>query len=195
MGKISARSAVSVPEIEEDDYVAPVRSTMRVTEDRMRDADMRPEPMPQFAPVQEEYVYERPNNLRAPPPRQGYEQRWVRMDNANIGDPTSNYRNKMLEGFVPRDPKTLSDHYRLLQAASAGVDVIRVGSLVLCEKPVAMVNAKKKFLREEVAKLNRSINAEHEKVSQEGQARTGIPLVHEETESVSRGRRPATMVS
>jgi hypothetical protein len=195
MGKVSPRVSSAVADMDYDDEEPMTRAPMRTTEHRARASETRPEPISDPEPINEQYVYERPNQMKAPPPQPGYVQRWVRMETRGVADPTNNYQMKMLEGYAPRHPETLPPEYRILRAASEGIDSIRMGSLVLCEKPIHKANAKIKWLAEQVNKQNQMVQAEHQKISQEGQRQTGIPLVHEETESVSRGRRPATMVS
>lgn len=197
MPKISGvRSAVA--EIEDDDEVAAHRGPMRSTLHTARDAETRPDVMPQFAPVSmtaENFTYERPNSMAAPPARPGYEQRWVRVGTREGAD-GANWMNKLREGYQPRPIETVPHEFRMMQATHQGVACIMTGQSILCEKPLQMVEAKRRFLRAEIDKMNASIQAQHKKVSDEGQKATGIPLLHEETERFTGGgRRPATMVS
>jgi hypothetical protein len=198
MGKISPRSSVAVAEIDEDDDYAPHRAPMRSSVHMDRDAEMRPEVMPEFAPVSmtaENYTYERPNSMAAPPPRPGMVQRWVRTETRGAADPTNNYTMRLREGYQPRPGSSCPPEYRHLRGVHDGIDMIRLGSMILCEKPEGMAVAKRKYINDLIARQNQSVQAEHKKASDEGQRQSGIPLVHEEAESVSRGRRPATMVS
>lgn len=200
MPKISGAAAVA--DLDEDDD-AERRGPMRATVHMARDAELRPEVISDPVPVNEEmaYVYERPNQLKAPPPRPGYVQRWVRMETRGVTDPTNNYHNKITEGFMPRPPETVGQDWRHLAGVHEGINAIRIGSLVLCEKPEFKSRAKRKFIRGEIDKQNTMITGggpEHQRISQEGVQRGFVPLVHDEGEEVRysrHARRPATMVS
>jgi hypothetical protein len=198
MGKISPRSAAPVAELDDEEDYAPHRAPMRSSVHMTRDAEMRPEVMPEFAPVSmtaEDFSYSRPNSMEAPPPRPGYAQRWVRVETRGVADPTNNYAMRYKEGYRMRSPDSVPQAYRHMKAVHDGIDCIRMGSMVLCEIDERYLIGKRKYINDLIARQNQSIQAEHKKASDEGQRQSGIPLVHEEAESVSRGRRPATMVS
>jgi hypothetical protein len=198
MGKISPRNAAPVAELDDEEDYAPHRTSLRSSVPVDRDAEMRPEVMPEFAPVSmtaENYTYERPNSMAAPPPRPGMVQRWVRTETRGAADPTNNYTMRLREGYQPRPGSSCPPEYRHLRGVHDGIDMIRLGSMILCEKPEGMAVAKRKYINDLIALQNQSVQAERKKASDEGLKAYGAPLVVEETESVSRGRRPATMVS
>jgi hypothetical protein len=85
--------------------------------------------------LREQDGYQHPSTLDAPPPRAGYVQRWVRASDVT-GD--NNWSMQVRDGWVARNPSTVPHHATvyLPSKMSTGEDVIRVGSMILCEKPI-----------------------------------------------------------
>lgn len=165
------------------------RTVMRET----RDADERPGVGHNDPPS--DYVWRRPTSLDAPPARAGYAQRWIRMAMRAEKD-TINWSNKYREGWQPRDPATLPQEYRYLKGAAEGLGgAIVVGGLVLCEIPERILQAKARYLRDQVAKQDQSVSTDTDTVSREGARLGAPPVVRDEQINVSRGRRPSTSLA
>lgn len=167
---------------------APLRET--------RDAEVRPETLHDASDTElVDMEWRRPTALDAPPPRPGYVQRWVRMQQGSNKD-MLNWSNKFREGYQPRDPATLPQEFRHLKGSTEGLGgMIVVGGMVLCEIPEQRMVAKRKFIRGEVHKQELSVSAETDTVSREGAQIGAKPIVREETHAVSRGRRPSVALA
>lgn len=143
----------------------------------------------------EDFSYRRPTNLDAPKPRPGYLQRWIRADMRSEAD-NNNWQLKMREGWTPRDPSTVPDYEVLFgKHTHNGAGVIRVGGLVLCEMDERRVRAKRDYIRGLARQQEASVKEQTDKVSHEGVRQGAAPIVREDEERVSTGRRPATMAN
>jgi hypothetical protein len=195
MGRIIGNSTETI-ERETEDY--------RETAGRLRERGDRPTSMHVSADAEEDarntsrgetadYEWRRPGNMDAPPPRPGYHQRWVRASLRSDSD-NINWHSKMREGWTPRDPSTVPDCSRLFGEYKHGNQaVIQHGGSILCEMPIQRIESKRKFIREEIRRQERSVEEETDKVSAEGVRKGFVPIVREETAQVTTGRRPATL--
>lgn len=159
-------------------------------ETRDSDADLRNLPRTEIA----DHVWKQPTNLDAPPPRPGYVQRWIRAEFRSEQD-NLNWQGKIREGWVPRDPATVPDS-AVFFGTSSHMDksVIRVGGLILCEKPIQQHRAKQQAVREATRRQEQSVQMETDKTSREGQRQGFSPIVREDEVQSSVGkRRPPTM--
>lgn len=135
--------------------------------------------------------WQEPKNLDAPPPRPGYVQRWIRLDDRG-GKDGLNFNNKMREGWRPRALETVPEKYRdfpTLKHSSLG-DVIYVGGLVLCEMSVQQAKSRNGQVRHRINRQNRAVETDADETSRVGVRRGMAPIVREEELSESGGRRP-----
>ncbi len=160
-------------------------------ETRDSDADLRNLPRTEIA----DHVWKQPTNTDAPPPRPGFVQRWIRAEFRSESD-NLNWQGKVREGWTPRDPATVPDAEAFF-GTSKHMDraVIRVGGLILCEKPVQQHRAKQQAIREATRRQEQSVQMETDKTSREGQRQGFSPIVRQDEvqSSVGQRRRPPTM--
>lgn len=186
--------------LDDDRYDEPDMDTAdRVRESRMRrsnhetrDAEMDARNLPRSEAA--DYVWEPPSNLKAPHPRPGYVQRWIRSDFRSEAD-NLNWQHKMREGWVPRDPATVPE-VEVFFGSRSHMDksVISVGGLILCEKPIQQHRAKQMAVREATRRQEQSVQMETDKTSREGMRQGYAPIVRQDEVAVSTGkRRPPTL--
>lgn len=109
------------------------------------------------APVRErEYVWTPGESLDAPPSRPGMDQRWIRFRLGADEDP-KNWISKSRGMWVPRALDSVPATYSppTIQHGAMG-SLIGVGDLILCERPMGMSIARRKFFR---TKQARQMNA------------------------------------
>ncbi len=100
--------------------------------------------------------------LEAPPPRNGYRQRWIKDGSAETSDDTAqrNWWMKKRQGWAVRDPETIPPELRDLYPSAklgSGHDAIRVASQVLCEIPLRVLNERSLAIRDLIARQNQSV--------------------------------------
>ena len=108
-------------------------------------------------PVREREVEWQPaNTLEAPPARPGMEQRWIRFQLGDKNDPR-NWSRKTRERWAPRRLETVPEQYvpPTLSHGQLG-EVVGVADLILCERPIEVGRARKKYFR---AKTQRQLAA------------------------------------
>lgn len=128
------------------------------------------------------------NTLDAPPPRPGMDQRWIRFQLADKNDPR-NWSRKMREGWAVRKLDTVSDEYSppTVSAGQLG-EVIGVGDLILCERPVEMGRSRKRYFRRKYERQMAAAERRH--VDKVSKADHPISITHPtERPTVGRGTR------
>ncbi len=132
-----------------------------------------------------------PTSLDAPKPRPGFVQRWIASD-----EDGSHWMKKAREGWVPRDPATLSAQERQLYQTvkqAGGPDLIRVAKLVLCEMPIQVARSRKEALGLLQENQMKSIPESVQELTKRGGGQFG-PVKVSDQEFSARGRQSATMV-
>lgn len=123
----------------------------------------------------------RPTSLDAPPPRQGFVQRWIRVGLQGQDDPTNTAR-KFREGWKPRPASSVpaSFHSPTIQHGKwAGC--IGVEGMLLCEMPESMVEKRRKHYQGKTDHATQAIAEELQK-----QSRPGMPITQERSSKVVR---------
>jgi len=137
----------------------------------------------------------RTGSLAAPNPRNGMDQRWVRASARGDND-TRNWLSAMNAKWRPRDPATIpeSEHYYPV-VDDGSRSVIRVGDLVLCERPEVISDQKRQENRQRADQFAGKGAVESEQLgAQSRNEGTTRGLEREDKVTSTRGRRPATMV-
>lgn len=88
-------------------------------------------------------------SLAAPAPREGFVQRWVRMQTGNEHDAQNMMRRQQTGRWTPRDPSTIKENF-FLQHAKQG-DMIVIRGMVLMERPQKIHDAAKKWKKQRIA--------------------------------------------
>lgn len=89
--------------------------------------------------------------LKAPPPRQGKVQRWIRASIGNVSDP-SNYQKKTYRyGWSPRPASTVPEESRWFTEEQRVEGIIRVGGMVLCERPIEIEKSHREYIDKQTA--------------------------------------------
>lgn len=132
--------------------------------------------------------------LEAPPPRDGFIQRWIADGSKDNSDNTAqrNWWIKQRAGWRPRDPSTVPPQLRDLYPSSqlgSGQDCIRVGTSVLCELPLQVARARGDAVRDLIRRQSSSIPESTDELRKKGRDGVG-PLKVDESEKVRRGTNP-----
>ena len=132
-----------------------------------------------------------PFQLKAPPPRAGYVQRWVRV--LLGGQQDINASHSHMEGWRPRTEQ-LPDNFKpsnfRFGDVNSNVDYIQIGDLVLMEKPIAR---HKKRMAYYAKKDQQVVSAVDEELNAVEHARH--PIHRDRKTQVSGGRRDLPNVS
>lgn len=126
----------------------------------------------------------RPSSLEAPPPRDGFVQRWIRMTVRGAEDPR-NVSLKTREGWRPRPVDTIAEEYAFM-GSKAGMNEGRfiVDDLMLCEMPrVTYAQRQAHYARETAMQMN-AVEQDLEDVQVPGQ-----PIVRSHNTSVTHPSR------
>jgi hypothetical protein len=202
INRIAGSSAQYRPDLADEDEI-----DMDTADRGMRDPSMRG-PMHQTRESQSDarntprmsvpdIDWRSPMALDAPPPRPGFEQRWIRMTLKGGEHDVQNVNTKSRLGWTPRDPTTIPEGQlfsSISTQAGAHGGVIRVGNMVLHEidkrllKRQRQINMAKAQAQEEAV-----VRSDTDKASREGQRAGYDPIVREERTNVSTGRRPSTL--
>lgn len=137
----------------------------------------------------------RTGSLVAPAPRNGMDQRWVRASARGDND-TRNWLAAMNAKWRPRDPATIpeSEHYYPV-VDDGSRSVIRVGDLVLCERPLVISEQKRQENRQRADQFAGKGMVESAQLgAQSRNEGTTRGLEVEDKVTSTRGRRPATLV-
>lgn len=142
-----------------------------------------------------------PRSLRAPTPRPGMIQRWVRdgfgMEGQDKLREEQHYLNKIRQGWTPRAPETISEgerrFYMTTRSGSAD-DLIRVAGLVLMEMPVHIAQQRFQALNDINKRQAETLPQSTEEARRRASALPGIGDLEIENQQTSyTGRKPATM--
>lgn len=130
-------------------------------------------------------AWKSPMNLTAPPPRPGYTQRWVRVAVQSEADVT-NLAKSFRQGFRPRRIDSVEDpsaYSSISHGEHAGV--IGVHGMILCERPVAVDQRHRDYLRQLTDHQTRAVTSDLEKIEHKD-----MPITIEMTSRTERGKRP-----
>lgn len=109
------------------------------------------------------------DTLYAPPPRAGMEQRWIRVAIGETDDPR-NFHRKFREGWQPVKLSDVSEEYMppSMNYGRFGT-VVAVSDLVLCERPIEIGLARRKWFRDKLRRQLASADRRHvDRVQAEG---------------------------
>lgn len=112
--------------------------------------------------------WHRPSELEAPPPRDGFTQRWIRIRWGNEED-VSNSSRKFREGWLPRTADSVEPGYLppTIRHARLG-NLIGVGDLILCEMPIRKAMQRNAFWQSKTDRMVEGIESDLRNVSQHG---------------------------
>lgn len=132
-------------------------------------------------------------SLDAPPPRNGYVQRWI-VDGSKEDADTSvqrNWRSKMRMGWQIRDPETIPVELRNLFPSAKlgdGAIAIRVASSVLCELPRTVAMQRLQAVDDLIKRQSKAIPESTQELRKRGHAGAGELEIGDQR-STFRGRR------
>lgn len=139
-----------------------------------------------FERVDESAEYERPSSLKAPPPRPGYVQRWVRVGMGGSID-EKNLNRKLREGWRARPSNTVPKGFQVPTIKHGDfLGTVMVEGMLLCELPVKMAKKRRDFMRRETTARTRAVN-EHLMRVNEGARGSFGPIRKAEESKVARG--------
>ena len=113
-------------------------------------------------------AWEKPSDLDAPPPREGYTQRWIRYQMGNDED-AKNTIKMFKQGWLPRPASTVDPKYLppTVQHPRLG-DVIGVDDLMLCEMPLKKAEQRNAYYRRRQDRMIEGIENDIRKVDRHG---------------------------
>lgn len=120
-------------------------------------------------------------SLAAPPPRPGFDQRWVRVANKEEADPTNSAR-KFREGWRPRLANTVPPKYQpptISHGRFAGC--IGVEGMLLCERPKQLTEKRNAHFRQRTEDITKGVEAELQ-----SQSTSAMPITQERTSKLVR---------
>lgn len=129
-------------------------------------------------------------NLKAPPPRLGYEQRWVRVSILNEDD-FSNLQRQLHFGYRPRRLDSVPEGVAVSSIKHGDfAGVIGSRDAILCERPIAIGDQHRAALLRRTQHQTRAITGELEKIEH-----AAMPIDVDMTSRVKHGsgRRPPVM--
>jgi len=110
--------------------------------------------------------WRRHSDLDAPPAREGYVNRFIRIRLGTVRD-TARLRNALREGWSPVKASSVTDRSLPTTTLDQFGEVIGVEDLILCEMPERMHKQRKKFYRDKQRRQNRAIERQLKGVSRE----------------------------
>lgn len=128
--------------------------------------------------------WKRHSDLDAPPAREGYVNRFIRIRLGTVRD-TARLRNAMREGWRPVLKSSVSDRSLPAVHLENVGDVIGVEDLILCEMPERAYKSRKKFFRDKLARQNAAIERQLRNVSRTDTPGFG-PIQQQRSTSVTR---------
>lgn len=139
--------------------------------------------------------------LEAPPPNPGMVQRWIAdgSSGAEGQGATLDWLRKMREGWTPRKPDTIPKSMRHIYQSfkmTNGVEVIKVGSLVLCELPRQAAEQRRLAVADTIAKQRKMVPQSLQELRKKARSGGGPDMeITDDSERTFTGRRrAATMV-
>lgn len=138
-----------------------------------------------------------PQRLAAPTPQPGYVQRWI-ADGTTAGQGSSgDWTVRIRQGWAPRSPDTISERQRAIWPSAktqSGIDVIRIGGLVLCEIPRQVMEQRRQAVEDVIGRQRRAVpKALNEFRKREGVREAIGELELTDDDNSFTGRRAATM--
>jgi hypothetical protein len=117
----------------------------------------RREPTRRTRPV----AWQPADTLQAPPPRPGMEQRWIRIRLGEKDDPR-NFQKKFREGWKPVKLSDVPEDFEPpTMAFGRWGDVIAVSDLILCERPLEIGLARKRYFAQRLQRQLASADRRH----------------------------------
>lgn len=137
--------------------------------------------------------WRRHSDLDAPPPRNGYVNRFIRVRLGNVRD-TGRLRNALREGWRPVLKSEVSDRsLPSIHLENVG-DVIGVEDLVLCEMPEHVFKQRQQYFRKKLRRQNAAIERQLAEQSRDNVPGFG-PIQQQRSSSVSVPRRQQVEVA
>jgi hypothetical protein len=110
--------------------------------------------------------WRRYSDLDAPPARDGYVNRFIRIRLGTVRD-TARLRNAIREGWRPVKASAVPDRSLPTTSLDQYGDVIGVEDLILCEMPIHLHKQRMKFFRDKQRRQNQAIERQLKGVSRE----------------------------
>jgi len=131
-----------------------------------------------------EEVWLPPSVLEAPPPREGFRQRWVSTQILGTEVPHHTMK-RFREGWQPRSPETVPPDFQIptIEHAQYG-GCVGVEGMILCEMPESRAKARDQYFAGRKLNQNKFVSAGLDKVERSG----GVPIQRSHKSTVSRGR-------
>ena len=105
-----------------------------------------------------------PSVLDAPPPREGFRQRWIATRILGEETPAHTMR-RFREGWVPRKKDTLPEGFHAPTINHGQyADVIGVEGMILCEMPKSRVEARDRYYRQKSIDQNISVEKDLQRI-------------------------------
>ncbi len=128
--------------------------------------------------------WKRHSDLDAPPSRDGYVNRFIRIRLGTVRD-TARLRNAMREGWRPVKKSSVTDRSLPSVHLEKVGDVIGVEDLILCEMPKRAYQKRKEYFKAKLARMNAAIERQLRNVSQTDVPGFG-PIQQQRATSVTR---------
>lgn len=126
-----------------------------------------------------------PQTLKAPPDRDGYEQRWVRVAQHGIPDP-DNLQKRMAQFWRPREADTLPNRADYPDAFIQGGHLV-VRGMMLCERPIEAGNAHRAYISQLIQDQEARVTAD---LMESSYVEHGMrPVIDENQQRVEVGRK------
>ncbi len=138
-----------------------------------------------------------PTSLVAPPPRNGFAQRWITDPYSQHATKTEkrNWFSKQRQGYALRDPATVPPDLRHLYPSTKLADgsvAIAVADSLLAEIPVRVAEQRRLAVNDRIKALSSKIPESTQELMRRGEGRFG-PVEADDQHRTYRGRNPATM--
>lgn len=120
-------------------------------------------------------------SLDAPPARNGFRQRWVRVGMFGTDDPTNTAR-KMREGWRPRAADSVPEGFHLPTISHGQwAGCIGIEGSVLCERPIRLADKQREAIRNKTDNITNSLETELQ-----AQSHASMPISQSRTSKVVR---------
>lgn len=160
MNKIPARvpAGPSVPGSTPAKSASRSRAKPKQHDDRGRDSRAQDTRNELFDRVDENQPYVKPASLEAPPPRPGYEQRWVRVGvDGKIDE--KNLARKLRGGWRARESSSVPKGYHLPKMSTGRLaGAIVVEGMMLCEIPRKLAQKRRDAIRADTDAKTNAVN-------------------------------------
>ncbi len=126
--------------------------------------------------------WRRHSDLDAPPSRDGYVNRFIRIRLGTVRD-TARLRNAIREGWRPVKASTAADDTLPTIHLDQYGDVIGVEDLILCEMPDRTFRQRQLFYKKKLARMNAAIDRQLRKVSADNTGSSGFGNIQQSRHS------------